>query len=958
MKNYYSFFFLLTSLCYYGQNILNTKLNEIHYGSSGAPYNLTKLNDLIIFAASRNTEEGLEPWCYNSVTQKSILLKDIFSGHNSGIPANSIFVKINNKVYFLAQENFSGYQIWETDGTSVGTVKRKDINSNYEIEDLVVVGNKIFYYQNKELWSYDIGSDNLLLLKTFEYSGNVKLYSHNNLLIFAANDGITGKEVWKSDGTIVGTTLLKDIAPNNGGSISDFKMLTLNNGKFYFIANTGVGYGIYESDGTSVGTILVKPIQGSGELNGVSAGDYFVFEGFDPTGGGLEPWVSDGTATGTKILKDIMPGNTSSIVNSKFIKINNKIYFDSYSNGISPSYGNYVWETDGTEAGTVLFNTPPETVLYDKSSDGQHLILTKPNYWNRYWITKGNTIQTFEITDIGMSSNNRFIDLNSKIYLTGNNLKHGTELFYVDPVSQVSTIASDISRFESSDPHSFERLNNNLIFIAQDREFNKQLYKRDKNTQQITRLTAFTNGSSSVGMYTDLKNTFFKVGNYLYTKNNSQNQSGIVYRTDGTSANSTVIELPDALTSDNALYVNLNDNTLLFSGYSNMMGTELWKIDNTSNAAVLVKDISTDNMGSMYDTDSRVAVLNGYAYFIAKENGKLGIWKSDGTSTNTVKAIQFNYQDGTDGDIKVLGSFNNKLLFTKREENNSSYGQNELWISNGDQASAVLLKSYAVPWGSGSISRETEVLNNKFYYTSSGYPSGLHSTDGTVTGTTEILSGNFSADTKFKKCGNQLFFTNNNGTQLWRTDGTTTGTYSLASNYSSVKDMICVNDYLYFLNGDSQKVWRTNGTVINTMAMDIFVTNDDNQLLANENIQKLTTDGEKLYFSIFTKEHGTEFYGGTDLLPTYLSVRDTEGINNNGIGNIVIYPNPVNDSFSIKLQKGHKVENIKIFDTTGKLIKSINYMNEKVNVVDLSTGIYFLKIRTDKGDFFNKILKK
>ncbi|NML70741.1 T9SS type A sorting domain-containing protein [Chryseobacterium sp. RP-3-3] len=958
MKKIYVSVLVALSIYSSAQNVFNAKLNEINFGSSGTPGDLIKLNDFIIFPATRFSDEGRELWSFNSVTQKSSLLKDIFPGHNSGLSGSPSFVNVNGKIYFVAQQSFSGYQIWSTDGTAAGTVKEKDLISDYSIGNLVVAGNKIFYYIQNELWSFDTVSKDLLKVKTFVYSGDVKMYSFNNELILGADDGVHGKEIWKSDGTLAGTVLLKDIIPNQYGSVSgDFNILPLHN-KFYFIASLGTGYGLYESDGTEAGTVSVKPLRAP-RLNGISADNYFVFEGFDPDAGGMEPWISDGTAAGTKMLKNLMPGNTSSMANSKFIKLNNKIYFDSNANGVSPAYGDYVWETDGTEAGTVLFNTPPETELYGKSSDGTHLILTKPNYGNRYWITNGNPSQTFEITDIGMPYNNSFIDLNSKIYLTGYNPKNGTELFSVNPVSQTSSLATDISRFESSAPHSFEVLNNELIFIAADRQYNNQLYKRNKNTQQLERLSSFGN-TSFMGMFSDNKDTFFKVGNYLYTKNGTPNPRSGMYRTAGTEIYSEGLSTsPGTVTYDNSFYVNLNDNTLLFSGYNNVIGTELWKIDNDTDTAVLVKDISADNMGSMYNTDSQTAVLNGFAYFIAKENGKLGIWKSDGTSAGTSKAIQFNYQDGGDGDIKVLKSFNNKLFFTKRKENNSSYSQNELWTSDGDQASAVLVKDHTIPFGDANISRETEVLNNKLLYITTGYFAGLHSTDGTVAGTTEILSSNFFSETKFKKCGNQLFFTNNNSTQLWRTDGTTSGTFSLTSNLSSVKDMICANNYLYFLNGDSQKVWKTNGTVSNTMAMDIFVTNDDNQLLANENIEKLATDGERLYLSIATKNHGSELYEITDALPVYLAtddIRQTDGKNANA--DIQIYPNPVTEYFSVKTKGSDKIQTVKIYDATGKLIRNITNTTEKINVSDISSGIYFIRIKTDKGEHLGKIIKK
>lgn len=736
-------------------------------------------------------------------------------------------------------------------------------------------------------------------------------------------------------------------------------MLTLNNGKFYFMANTSTGYALYESDGTTAGTNPLLPMQNSPQLEGASGGDYFVFTGFSATNGGFEPWISDGTVAGTKILKDIYPGTTSSMsINQKFLKVGNKIYFDCSANGINPGYGNYIWETDGTETGTVLFNTPTNNVLYGKSSEGQYLILTKPNEWNRFWITNGNSSQTFEMSALGMTASNGVVDFNSKLYLAGSSPKNGMELYSLDPSAQSAILVSDISRFESSSPHSYKLLNDNLVFIAADREFNNQFYKRDKNTQQITRITNFTNGSFGGGMYTNFNDMLFKVGNFLYTKNNTPNPVSGFYRTDGTSTNSVVISTGNTVIYDNTFFINLNDNTLLFSGYNNVLGTELWKIDNNSSTVVLVKDISTESMGSMYNTDPKTTVLNGYAYFVARQNGKLGIWKSDGTEGNTTKTIQINFQDGSDGNIKVVGSLNNKLLYSTRKEGSTNTSNTELFASNGDLASAVMLKSHNELYSSSSINSETEMLNDKLFYAVKGYPSGLYSTDGTVAGTTQVSPVNFFGDIRFKKCGNQLFFTNNNSTELLKTDGTTTGTISLGANFSAVKDMTCANNYLYFLNGDSQKVWRSNGILAGTVPLDIFVTNDDNQLLANENILKMATDNEKLFLTIYTKEHGNELYTVTDPLPVYLAVND-EMINvktNNP--NIQIYPNPIVDEFSLKIQSDVNVESLKLFDTSGKLIKDIPDFKGKVNISGLSSGMYFLKIKTNKGEFLSKILKK
>ena len=73
-------------------------------------------------------------------------------------------------------------------------------------------------------------------------------------LYFTADDGANGRELWRSDGTSDGTTMVADVNPG-GGSAPDF--LTGAAGTLYFRADDGTdGIELWRSDGTS--TTLVK----------------------------------------------------------------------------------------------------------------------------------------------------------------------------------------------------------------------------------------------------------------------------------------------------------------------------------------------------------------------------------------------------------------------------------------------------------------------------------------------------------------------------------------------------------------------------------------------------------------------------------------------------------------------------------------------------------------------------
>src|SRR5262249_32024733 len=110
-----------------------------------------------------------------------------------------------------------------------------------------------------------------------------------------------GSELWKSDGTAAGTTLVKDISA--GRSSSYLSRLTNVNGTAFFVANDGTtGSELWKSDGTAAGTTPVKDLNPGnagyvyGDLTDVNGTLFFTDR--DATG---KPrlWQSDGTAAGT-----------------------------------------------------------------------------------------------------------------------------------------------------------------------------------------------------------------------------------------------------------------------------------------------------------------------------------------------------------------------------------------------------------------------------------------------------------------------------------------------------------------------------------------------------------------------------------------------------------------------------------------------------------------------------------
>src|SRR5450432_472312 len=100
------------------------------------------------------------------------------------------------------------------------------------VADVTVLpmGNVLFFSTQAspnqwQLWQSNLDRSNQTLLHTF-VSQPDWLVNNNGALLFAADDGQSGKELWTSDGSAAGTTLVKDIYPGSQpSSPQDFNFL-------------------------------------------------------------------------------------------------------------------------------------------------------------------------------------------------------------------------------------------------------------------------------------------------------------------------------------------------------------------------------------------------------------------------------------------------------------------------------------------------------------------------------------------------------------------------------------------------------------------------------------------------------------------------------------------------------------------------------------------------------------
>jgi ELWxxDGT repeat protein len=250
-----------------------------------------------------------------------------------------------------------------------------DINTNTldaHPSQMMAIGSTTYFTADDgvhgiELWKSDGTGAGTTLVKDINPSSASSnpgsLTNVNGTLFFSADDGTHGIELWKSDGTAAGTVMLKDIYPGSYLFSSIPRELTNLNGTLFFTAYdpaTG-GWGLWKSESTAVGTVVVKGGYSSSPIRLTDVNGTLFFTAEDHTG--YELWKSDGTAAGTTLVKDIYPGThreygydgswwyvQNSSNPTQLTNLSGTLFFSA----VDGTHGSELWKSDGTAAGTVL----------------------------------------------------------------------------------------------------------------------------------------------------------------------------------------------------------------------------------------------------------------------------------------------------------------------------------------------------------------------------------------------------------------------------------------------------------------------------------------------------------------------------------------------------------------------------------------------------------------------------
>jgi ELWxxDGT repeat protein len=367
-----------------------------------------------------------------------------------GDPLGQRLAAAGGNVFFLSDDS----ELWRTNGTASGAVRIHDFGaSTTGFAQLVPVGSTVYVVPGTlvnvgaELWKTDGTTATLVadIVPGGASSSPRILGSVGSTVFFAAADSQHGYELWATDGTAAGTHLVRDIRPGQAESLGLYDTNHAASGSlFFFIANDGVhGRELWRSDGTEAGTFMLVDSPSGEELpSGNSAwitplprGRVLVsregpdFEAPD------ELWVSDGTSLGTRKIESFAQRLS---YDPGFVSLDGVVYFVVEEIDQIFEDGNYstkdvLWRSDGTDSGTRRVVDPGSRQIIGLTAvDGRLYFGVGSGF---LWVSDGTADGTSLLApldgDFGQLQERTLAAADGRLFLVADDRVHGNELWTV-----------------------------------------------------------------------------------------------------------------------------------------------------------------------------------------------------------------------------------------------------------------------------------------------------------------------------------------------------------------------------------------------------------------------------------------------------------------------------------------------------------------------------------------------
>ena len=603
-------------------------LKDINPGViSSDPASFSVSDNKLVFTASTVTD-GREVWISDGTPSGTVLRANIDGAPTDSMSSSDPLLTLGTKAFAPATTVTEGTEVFTVDLNSGATDKLSNfIPGKLEATSYAFnpgLANNVYIYSPSSYSSLPSGviylSDGTVggtrlhpgSFSSFNSSSTpLPLGTISGKVIFAANDGSSGYELWSTDGTAAGTSRIVDlnvgsnwsVLPQHGGAV-----VTTMTGTYLFFIGVDAAHGaeLWRTDGTPAGTVVVADIvpgpDSAFEFYGPSnpttlvATTNKVIIVAETPAQGKELWVSDGVTT--NIISDLNPGPASSIGTDFYgiyVPGAEQLYFSaddgSGTRGEELYYSNGSFILLATDINPGAAGSSPRDFKLSSLATG--LFFSAETVANGREPYFDNTAMTTFLGDLnpGASGSNptEFEDLtdgvNTYYYVSANLPATGKELYRINSATLIASLVADIiPGADGSEPRYLNKLDNDTAtftacsttspLVSVD---NCELWKVEAGGTAT--LLKDVNQTSSTSSY-----PFFigKLGsNSYYSAYEESNQRYVYLKSDGTIAGTTTLTFQGATDFNGGLYTRRAFpalSTLFIPAYSTIYGTELFKI--------------------------------------------------------------------------------------------------------------------------------------------------------------------------------------------------------------------------------------------------------------------------------------------------------------------------------------------------------------------------------------------
>lgn len=795
-------------------------LADVNAQDSSNPRDFVEFGSQLFFVADHQGY-GDELFVTDGTAAGTHLLKDIHAGSFGSAPSN--FVVSGDYLYFAANSIGTSRQLWRTDGTTAGTIEVDEGpagfgNSFVSISEAVDVDGTLYFVGGDAggsgLWHTrgdQDGIDQIVEFSDTALKGAHELTALNGKLYFIGDHNTKGKELWTAGESWGSAAQVVEIVPSTSGIGAE---MLVHDGSLYFFATTDA-LGLWKSDGTAAGTIRVEALPDAAAHSLLTSGDglYFV-SGTAQTQSKL--WQSDGTELGTAVVYE--PAAPTNLFNLS--AAGDRVYFNHWVNNSTHLYTFQVG-SGVTEVHTLAASSSYATEAAAYFDGEYYFVVAMASGRSSLWKSDG-TASALVLENSGGPLGAAL----GKLFLAAGPTYDGQELWRIESASSTPELVIDLpaSKTEDSAPRDFLMVGSQLYFTA-DGGTGRSLWVSDGTPGNATRLIDLV----------QLNQTHVVDGRLYFVGVDYDGQTFLAL-TDGSAAGTRRFEIPFA------------SSALPIGNMTDYQGELLFTLDDLEGNVLLcrvldeaVQVIESLGTGAMWGAPSGT-VVDGRMYFLgpgppfASGQAGGGLWVTDGTSAGTYSFYdQLPFPMLPVGDVVTL---DDQLFFVELS------GAGRLWRTDGTAEGTVLISGVSDP-------RDFTLSGGFLYFTKRGQTSSrrdLMRIDAQASAATLI-----KADVAYRSSSSSPpFMADLNGTLYYLGDtsydtglhkviGPNETTRVVGLSASMLSELIVVDGVLYFHYGLFD-VMRSDGTRDGTFLLPYYSWN------LNRVLDLAGTDG-KLFFS-------------------------------------------------------------------------------------------------------------